>query len=121
MLLSKQKSNIDLIFTRGPHSKTDLYYISQSYFQLTKKTVRNNSNIIVLFKQTLRDIILLFRFIAGLDMDLEEWISLSRKAWENYYEYLQIDSFAKRKEGRYTIRNCNESSCIERTAKTKPF
>ena len=83
MLLSKQESNIDLFFTRGRHNNIDIFYISQSYFHLPKNTIRNNSNIIVLFKQTLRDIILLFHDIAGLDMNSEEWKQLCRKAWEN--------------------------------------
>ena len=95
MLLSKQESNIHLFFTRGRHNNIDIYYISQSYFNLPKNIIRNNFNIIILFKQTLRDIILLFHDIAGLDMNLEEWKQLCRKAWENGYDYLQVDMFAK--------------------------
>ena len=121
MLLSKQESNIDLFFTRGRHNNIDIYYISQSYFHLPKNTIRINSNIIILFKQTLRDIILLFRDIAGLDMNLEEWKQLCRKAWENDYDYLQKDRFAKIGEGRYTIRNCDKNTYIESTPETKPF
>ena len=121
MLLSKQESNIDLFFTRGRHNNIDIYYISQSYFHLPKNTIRNNSNIIILFKQTLRDIILLFHDIAGLDMNLEEWKQLCRKAWENDYDYLQIDRFAKIGNGRYTIRNCNKTTYTECTPETKPF
>ena len=44
MLLSKQESNIDLFFTRGRHSNTDIYYISQTFFRLPKNTIRNISN-----------------------------------------------------------------------------
>ena len=73
MLLSKQKSKINLFFTRGRHQNIDTDYISQSYFHLPKKTIRNNSIINIFFKQTHRDIILLFHDIAGLDMSLEEW------------------------------------------------
>ena len=54
MLLSKQESNIKTFFTRGRLDNFDIYYISQGYFHLTKITIRNNSNIIILFKQTLR-------------------------------------------------------------------
>ena len=72
MLLSKQKSNFDLFFTRDRHSNIDIYYISRSYFHLPENTIRQNSNIVVLFKQTLGDIILLFHYIAGLNMSLEE-------------------------------------------------
>ena len=121
MLLSKQESNIDLFFTRGRHNNIDIYYISQSCFHLPKNTIRNNSNIIILFKRTLRDLILLFHDIAGLDMNLEEWKRLCRKAWENDYDYLQIDRFAKIGEGRYTIRNCNKNNYIECTPEMKPF
>ena len=80
MLLSKQESNIDLFFTRGRHNNIDIYYISQNYFHLPKNTIRNNFNIIILLKQTLRDIILLFHDIGGLDMNFGEWKSLCRKA-----------------------------------------
>ena len=82
-LLSKQESNIDLFFTRGRHQNIDIYYISQNYFDLPKNTIRNNSKVIFLFKQTLRDTILLFHDTAGLDMNLDDWIQLCRKAWEN--------------------------------------
>ena len=80
MLLSKQESNFCLFFTRGRHNDIDIYYEYRNYFHLPKKTIRNNSNIIILFKQTLRDIILLFHDIAGLDMNLEDWKQLCRKA-----------------------------------------
>ena len=80
MLPSKQESNIDLFFTRGRHNNIDIHYISQSYFHLPKNTIRNNSNINILFKQTLRVILLIFHDIAGLNMNLEEWKQLCRKA-----------------------------------------
>ena len=121
MLISKQESKIDLFFTRGRHNNIDIYYISQSYFHLPKNTIRNNSNIIILSKQTLRDTILLFNDIAGLDMNLEEWKQLCRKAWENDYDSLQIDRFAKIGNVRYTIRNCNKTMYSECTPETKPF
>ena len=80
MLLSKQESNIDPFFTRGRHQIIDLYYTSRSYFHIPKKTIRNLSNMIILFKQTLRDNMILFHDIAGLDKNLEEWKQLCRKA-----------------------------------------
>ena len=121
MLLSKQKSNIDLIFKRGRHNNIDIYYKYQSYFHLIKNTIRKISNNIVLYKQTVRDITRLFHDIAGLDMNLEEWKVLCRKAWENDYAYLQIDRFSKIGEDRYTIRNCNKTTYLEYTPDTMPF
>ena len=81
--MSKQASDIDLFFTRGRRNNIDVYYIPQSYFHLPKITSLQNSNIITLFKQTLRDIILLFYVITWLDMNLKGWKHFCRKAWEN--------------------------------------
>ena len=121
MLLSKQESNFDLFFTRRRDNIIDIYYISQSYFHLPKITIRNNCNIINLFKQTLRDVILLFHDITGLDMDLHEWKQPCREAWENEYDYIQIDKVAKIREGIYTIRNYKKNTYIECTPETKRF
>ena len=41
--------------------------IAQSYFDLPKRTIRN-SNIIILFQQTLKDVEHIYRDIAGFDM-----------------------------------------------------
>ena len=54
-------------------------------------------------------------------MNLEEWKQLCRKAWENDYDYLQIDRFTKIGEVRYTIRNCIKNKYIEYTPETEPF
>ena len=99
MLISKQESNIDPFFTRSRHQNIDKHYIFQSYFHLPKSTIRNNSNMKILIKQTLRDIILLFHDIVGLDTKLEEWKQLCRKTWQNDSYYLQIDKFAQNRRG----------------------
>ena len=121
LLLWKQESIFDLFFTRRRHNKIDFYYISQGYFHLPKNTIFFTSIIIFLFKQSIRDIILSFHDISVLDMNLEEWKQLFRKTWENDYDYLRINRFAKIGEGRYTIRNCKKSTYIECTPEAKPF
>ena len=118
MLLSKQESNIDLFFTGRRHQNIDIYYISQNSFHLPKNIFRNK---IILFKQTPRDIILIFHDIAGLDMILIEWKQLCCKAWENDYDFLQRDRCVKIGKGRYTIKNCNNTTYTEGTPETKPF
>ena len=81
----------------------------------------NKTNIINLFEQTLRDIILLFLDITGLDMNPEECKQLRRRAWEMLCDSLQINRFTKIEEGRYTTINCNEITYAECTPKSKPF
>ena len=46
----------DQFFIRGRHNNLNIYYLSQSYLDLPKRTIRNDSNKIILFNQTLKDI-----------------------------------------------------------------
>ena len=93
MLLSKQASNIDLIFTRGRHNNIDRFYPSQSFVRVPENTIRLNFVTNILFKQIPKDIILLFHDIAGLDVILSDWKHLCRKAWANEYDlYTWTDS-----------------------------
>ena len=107
MLDSNQKL-IDPFFTRGRHKSCDVYYLCQSYFDAPKKTVRNNSNIIILFQQTLKDVEHINRDISGFDMSYEEFKSLCREAWNEKFNYLLINRLEDKNGSRYRI--CNESN-----------
>ena len=65
ILGSSNSRFIDQFFIRGRHNNIDIYYLSQSYFDLPKRTIRNNSNKIILFNQTLKDIEHIYRDVAG--------------------------------------------------------
>ena len=84
MLDSNQKLG-DPFFTRGRHNDLDVFYLSHSYFDLPKRTIRNNSIIIILFQQTLKDVEHIYRDIAGFDMSFDEFKSLCREAWNEKY------------------------------------
>ena len=107
MLDSNQKL-IDPFFSRGRHNDLDVYYLSQSYFDLPKRTIRNNSNIIILFQQTLKDVEHIYRDIAGFLMSYEEFKELCREAWKEKYNYLLINRLEDKNGSRYKI--CNESN-----------
>ena len=90
MLDSNQKL-IGPFFTRGRHKFCDVHYLSQSYFDVPKKTIRNISNIKILFQQTLKDVEHVFKDIAFFDMSNDEFKSLCREAWNEKYSYLLIN------------------------------
>ena len=56
MLGAKNSSQIDEFFTRGRREDLDVYYISQSCFVLPRQSIRNNSDRLILYKQSLRDV-----------------------------------------------------------------
>ena len=91
ILGSSNSRFIDQFFIGGRHINLDIYYLSQSYFDLPKRTIRNNSNKIILFNQTLKHIEHIYRDAAGYDMEYDEFKDLCRKSWEEDYNYLYID------------------------------
>ena len=107
MLDSNQKL-IDPFFTRGRHKLCDVYYLRQSHFDAPKKTVRNNSNIIILFQQTLNVVEHIQRDIAELDMSYEEFKSLCREVWNENFKYLLLIRLEDKNGSRYRI--CKESN-----------
>ena len=121
ILGSSNSRFIDQFFIRGRHNNLDIYYLSQSYFDLPKRTIRNNSTKIILFNQTLKDIEHIYRDVAGYDMNYDEFKELCRKSWEEDYNYLCIDRSKKRDQGRYCICNESKKTYIKATPQTNPF
>ena len=73
ILGSSNSRFIDQFFIRGRHKNLDIYYLSQSHFDLPKRTKRKNSNKIILFNQTLKDIEHIYRDVGGYDMNYDEF------------------------------------------------
>ena len=100
ILGSSNSRFIDQFFFRGRHNNLDICYLSQSYFDLPKRAIRNNSNKNILFNQTLKDIEHIYRDVGGYDMNYDEFKDLCRKSWEEDYNYLYIDRCKKRDQGK---------------------
>ena len=73
MLETRNSFQTDEFFTRGKHEDLDVYYISQSYFALPRQSIRNTSDRLVLFKQTLRDVQSIYYDIGSYDMKNDEF------------------------------------------------
>ena len=67
ILGSSNGRDIDQFSIRGGHKILDFYYLSQSYFDLSKRTMRNDTEKI-LINQTLKDLENIYRDVAGYDM-----------------------------------------------------
>ena len=85
ILGSSNSRFLDQFFIRGRQNNLYIYYLSQSYFDLPKRTIRKNSNKIILFNQTSKDIKHIYRDVAGYDMNYDEFKGLCRKSWVDDY------------------------------------
>ena len=107
MLGARNTSQIDEVYTRGRHEKLEVYYISQSCFGLPKKSIRNDLDRIVLFKQTLRDVESMYKDIAFHDMRYDECEQMCRRSWIKKFNYICLVMTKNKNEGKY--RSFNES------------
>ena len=113
MLGARNSSQIDEFFTKGRHENLDVYCISESYFGLPRKSIRNNSDILKLFKQTLRDVQNMYYDIGACDMKYDEIKEMCHTAWSERFNYLCIDMTKNKNEGKYRIFNESETTFIE--------
>ena len=121
MLGAKNSSQIDEFFKRGRHEDLDVYYISQSYFGLPRQSIRNNSDRLILFKQTLRDVQGMYYDIGAYDMNYDEFKEMCHKAWNEKYNYLCIDITKNKNDGKYRIFNESKTTYIDCVPESEPF
>ena len=121
MLGAKNSSQIDEFFTRGRHEDLDVYYNSQSYFALPRQSIRNNSDRLILFRQTFRVVQGMYYDIGAYDMKYDEFKEMCHKAWSERFNYLCIDVAKNRDNGKYRIFNESKTTYIECVPETNPF
>ena len=120
-MLDTSQKLIDPFFTRGRHNDLDVYYLSQSYFDLPKRTIRNDSNFIILIQQTLKDVQHIYTDIAGFDMSYDEFKNLCKEAWRDKYNYLLINRLEDKNGSKYMIYNESNLQYQIFNPQTDPF
>ena len=72
-LLLEKQNKCECYYIHGRHSNVDCFYLSQNYFNLPRKTIRENANFICLFPQDLKNINHIYSDRVGEDMSKEEF------------------------------------------------
>ena len=121
MLGARNSSQIDEFFTSGRHEDSDVYYLSQSYFALPRQSIRNNSDRLIVFKQTLRDVQSMHQDNGAFDMNYDEFKEMCRVAWGEKFNYLCIDMIKNKNEGKYRIFNESKITYIEVICESEAF
>ena len=108
-------------FTRGRHSNCDVFYISQNYFTLPRNSVRENSNLIILFSQNSKSVEHIYRDHCT-DMPFTEFKELCENIWSQKFNFLTIDLSSSPRSGKYRKNletfyipkryNCKESTSM---------
>ena len=95
---------VQAMFKRSRDNISTIFLISQDYYELSKKTIRCNSNIFHIFKpNNFRDVQNLYQDKSSMDMTLNEFKFLTSTCWNEKYQPLTFDMTKDKYTGRYRL------------------
>lgn len=101
VICEKQK-NITSYFCRGRHNGVDVFYLTQTYSRVPKQLVRDNANMIILYKQDETNLKHVYDDHCSSDMTFVNFKEMCGKCWNSdRYEFLLISKECALNDGRY--------------------
>lgn len=97
----EKQDSIRRYFSMGRHKGVDCFYLSQTYSRIPKQLVRDNANVIVLFKQDERNLRHIFNDHVTPDMTFDEFKTICGECWKDNHGFLTIVKDCIIKGGRY--------------------
>lgn len=88
-------------FSMGRHHGLDCFYLCQTYSKIPKQLVRDNANLIVLFKQDDLNLKHAYDDHVNTDMSWEDFQKICKKCWSEKYTFIVIDKDRDINKGRY--------------------
>lgn len=89
-------------FAMGRHSAVDSFYLCQTYSRIPKQLIRDNANLIVLFRQDETNLKHAYEDHVNTDMTFDEFKEMCALCWrESKYGFLVIDKDSDMDRGRY--------------------
>jgi len=100
-LLLQKQNKCEAYYVRGRHSNSDCLYLSQNYFKLPRKTIRENANLFCLFPQDQKNIDHIFNDHVSQYMTKEQFKKLCKTAWSKPHNFVVIDLTSSKNYGKY--------------------
>lgn len=97
----EKQFNIRSYFCMGRHKNIDSFYLCQTYTHIPKHLIRDNANMIIMFKQDDMNIKHVYNDHVGSDMDFSKFLEICRECWKTKYGFLVINKDDELNEGRY--------------------
>src|SRR5436190_18424888 len=91
-------------FAMGRHYHIDSVYIGQTYSKIPKQLLRDNVNLLIIFKQDDTNLKHIYNDHVGCDMTFNQFKEVCAKAWEVKYGFLVIDKDSDKQNGRYRLK-----------------
>lgn len=97
----ENQSNMRDYFAMGRHKNIDCFYLNQTYSKVPKQLVRDNANLIVLFKQDEINLKHIYEEHVNTDMTWAQFREMCSKIWREPYNFLVINKDCSKNNGCY--------------------
>ena len=97
----EKQNKCEAYYVRGRHSNVDCFYLAQNYFNLPRRTIRENANFICIFQQDAKNINHIYNDHASTDMTMKEFKALCKKACSMPHGFVVIDLTSDKSNGKY--------------------
>lgn len=97
----ENQNNIRDYFSMGRHKNIDTFYLNQTYTKIPKQLIRDNANLIILFKQDDINLRHVYDEHVGADMTWKEFRMLCTEIWNVPYSFLVINKDCDKNNGYY--------------------
>lgn len=97
----EKQDNIRAFFSMGRHQQVDCFYLCQTYARIPKHLIRDNANLLVLFKQDEMNLKHAYDDHVNTDMSYTRFKELCSACWKDKYGFLVIDKDSEIQDRRY--------------------
>lgn len=100
-VMSEKQSPIQDFFSMGRHRSIDCFYLAQTYSRIPKQLIRDNANMIILFKMDDMNLRHVYTDHIVTDMTYTQFRDICGVCWNDPHGFLLIDKESERNNGRY--------------------
>lgn len=93
--------NIRNYFSMGRHNQLNCFYLSQTYSKIPKQLIRDNVNLLIIFKQDYTNLRHIYNEHVNTDMSWTEFSKICSSIWKDRFSFLLINKDCDLNKGRY--------------------
>lgn len=97
----EKQNNVREYFCMGRHKAIDSFFLCQTYSHISKQLIRDNANLLIIFKQDEINLRHIFQNHVNPDMNFKKFLDICNMCWKDRYGFLVIDKDSDINKGRY--------------------
>lgn len=97
----KNIENLEQAYSLGRHKHLSIFFLTQTYTKVKKHLIRDNFNMIILYKQDQLNLKHVYDEHVIGDASFKLFVEMCSKCWNAKYGFLVIDKQSEKNKGRY--------------------